>query len=227
MKIPAVAAGLGQRAAGGLGEHIGVVRPMDGVGVALRAGEVGGRGAGVDVDLVLGLGHAGHGQAHAGIGHFDDQVHAFAVIPLGGDAGADIGLVLVIGGDDIDLEALGGRAEILQRLVDAGDGDGAGQVLVGAGQIGQHADPEPGALGAGAGERQRRGGGGGKQVAAGDRHRTVPCSCFRRRDSRAACPCWRRGRRCGSGRPPRRDPSRSAGRRRWRRSGNSVPPAAP
>ena len=39
---PGVAAGLGQRLAGAVGEHVGVVGVGDGVGVAGLAGEVGG-----------------------------------------------------------------------------------------------------------------------------------------------------------------------------------------
>ena len=41
------------RAAGGLGQHVGVVGPVDDVRRAGRAGQVRGRGAGVEEDLVL------------------------------------------------------------------------------------------------------------------------------------------------------------------------------
>ena len=50
---PAVAALLDHGAAGAVGERIGVVGPVDGVGRAGLAGQVGGAGAGVEEDLVL------------------------------------------------------------------------------------------------------------------------------------------------------------------------------
>ena len=51
----------------------------------------------------------------AGVRHVDDDVDLLDVDPLPRDVGADVGLVLVIGGDHVDLPALGGKAGILDR----------------------------------------------------------------------------------------------------------------
>ena len=54
--------------------------------------------------------------------------------------GADIGLVLVVGRDDLDLEAALLDAGILDRHLRGGDRARAGEVGVEARHVGQHAD---------------------------------------------------------------------------------------
>ena len=143
---PAIAAGLDHGAAGGFAEHEGVIRPVDGLGVAERAAEVRGGAAGVDVGLVLFLGDGGDRERHGGTAAFHDDVNAVAVVPLARDGGADIGLVLMVGLDDFDIEAFIGHAEIRHRLAHAVHRDRADDVLIRPGQIGQHADFQAGAL---------------------------------------------------------------------------------
>ena len=112
----------------------------DGVGVAGGPGQVRRRGAGVDVDFLLLLGDAGDGERTAGIRHFDDQIDAVTVEPLTGDGGADVGLVQMIGGQDLDVPVLAGNAVFVQRLVHRRDGVGPGEILVRPRQISQAAD---------------------------------------------------------------------------------------
>ena len=54
-------------------------------------------------------------ERHAGGRHVDDDVDVVDVEPLPRDVGADVRLVLMIGADDLDLQAVGGGIEILDR----------------------------------------------------------------------------------------------------------------
>jgi hypothetical protein len=64
------------------------------------------------------------------------------VEPCSRDAGSDIGLVLMICGQDFDRTAEHRAAEILDRHLYCDDGAGAGNVGEGAGDIGQDADAD-------------------------------------------------------------------------------------
>ena len=179
--------------------------PMDRVGVAGRAGQIRGRGAGVEIDLVLLLGDARDGQRHAGVRHLDDRVHAVAVEPLPRHGGADVGLVQVVGRQHLHLHAFAGDAVLLQRLVHGGDRAGTGEILVRAGHVGQAADPQrrrslrPRASRRQKGKRRE----GGRRPGGGDQGATGSGSC--------AIPPWlaetgwprRVGRRGNGGRPTR------------------------
>src|SRR3981081_1700172 len=96
-----------------MGEHVGVVGPVHGVGRALRVGEVRGRGTRVDIDAVLFLHDIVDGECDAGVRDVDDDIDLVDVEPPACNGGADVGLVLVIAGDDVELTALGGQAAIL------------------------------------------------------------------------------------------------------------------
>ena len=112
---PAVAAGLHDRAAGAHGQRVGVIGPVEAVGGAGLARQVRGAAAGHDVDLLLLARDRLHGQRHGRGGQVHDRVHLLGVEPLPGDGRADVGLVLVVGADDLDRGALHGAAEILDR----------------------------------------------------------------------------------------------------------------
>jgi hypothetical protein len=62
------------------------------------------------------------------------------VDPLPRDAGADVGLVLMVGGNDVDLPALGGHAGILDRHLGRKRGACAAEIGVKPRIIGQDAD---------------------------------------------------------------------------------------
>ena len=141
---PVVVAGLDHGAAGALGEGPGVVGPVDGVGRALGAGQVGRAGARVDEDLVLLLGDLVDRERDRRGRHVDDHVDAVLVVPLAGDVGGDVGLVLVVGRDDLDLDALAGGVEVLDRHAGGDDRAFARQVGIDAGAVVQHADLDGG-----------------------------------------------------------------------------------
>ncbi len=138
---PAVAARLHDGLAGPVGQCPGVVGPMDRVGRAVLAGDVGRGAAGDQQDLVLLLRDLVDGQHHGRSRHVDDHVDLVDVEPLARHVGADIRLVLVIGRHDLDLVvALIGLAEILDGLACRPDRALAGQVGIGAGPVVQHPD---------------------------------------------------------------------------------------
>ena len=92
---PGVAAGLDQRLAGAVGEHPGVVGPVDGVGRAFRSGEIGDAAPETRNTLFFSRADLVDGKRHAGIRHVDDHVDMIDVVPLPRDIGADIRLVLM------------------------------------------------------------------------------------------------------------------------------------
>ena len=169
-KKPAIAAGLDHGAAGRLGQHIGVVDPVQRIGVARLARQVGTGRTGGDHRLVLVAPHIRDGQGDRGIRQIDHQVDAVAVVPLARHAHADIGLVLVVGGHDLNLDRRVGGHELGGGDVGGGDRAGAGDVLVRPGHVGQHADLDGARLGAGRGEGK---GGNGPDSGRGAKQRTT------------------------------------------------------
>ncbi len=59
------------------------------------------------------------GETDAGIGEVDDRVDAILIHPSPRNRDPDVGLVLMIGGDDLDLEAAGLLGEVLGRQLSA------------------------------------------------------------------------------------------------------------
>ena len=101
------------------------------------------------MDLVLVARDLVDRERHRGGRHVDDDVDAVLVIPLARDGGADVGLVLVVGRDDLDLQALVGRLEILDRHARGDHRALAGDVGIEAGAVVHHADLEVDLLGLG------------------------------------------------------------------------------
>ena len=189
---PRVAARLGHRLARAVGEQIGVVGPVHGIGRAGRIRQVGGRGARVHVNEVLVLGDAGHGQRDTRRQHVEDAVDLVLIGPLARNIHADIGLVLMIGRDDVDLPALRGEAGILDRHLRGGGGAHAADVGVKAGHVGQDADLDVLVLCEGRAAKRHRGR--QRQYRSCKSHRCSPClfpapDVIRRRGMRAAFPC--------------------------------------
>ena len=119
---------------------MGVVGPVEAVGRALGAGELGRRGAGDDVDLLLFLGQALHGEGDRGGGELHDRVDLLGVVPLAGDVRGDVGLVLVVGGDDLDRRAEHRAAVVLGGHLRGLVGPLAAEVGVDAGLVVEDAD---------------------------------------------------------------------------------------
>ena len=137
---PGVAAGLHDRLAGAVGQRPGVVGPVDRVRRALRAGQVGGGGARDQEHLVLVAHDLVDRERDRGGRHVDDHVDLVDVDPGAHDVRADVRLVLMVGADDLDLHALGGGAEILDRHARGDHRALAAQVGIGARHVVQDAD---------------------------------------------------------------------------------------
>ena len=106
-EVPGVAAGLHQRAARRDRERVRVKGPVEAIGRAGRAGDRRRRRADDDVDLLLLGGDLLHRKRDRGRREVGDHVDAFGVVPAARDVAGEIGLVLVIGGHQLDLS---GRA---------------------------------------------------------------------------------------------------------------------
>ncbi len=139
-EVPGVAAGFHQRLPGAVGEHVGVIDPVNCVRRALGIGEVRRRRAGIDHDDVLFLHQIVDGQRNAGVQHVHEDIDLLDVDPLASGGGADVGLVLVVGRHDVDLPALGCKAGILDRHLGGKRGACAAEVGVKSGIVGKHAD---------------------------------------------------------------------------------------
>src|SRR5205823_5741424 len=101
---------------------VGIIGPVHGVRRALFAGQQRGTGAGADKDLVLLLADIGDRQRNRRVRQVENGVDALGVVPAPRDADADVGLVLVVGGDDVDRLAGGLAAVILHRHLRGDDG---------------------------------------------------------------------------------------------------------
>ena len=140
-EVPFLAAARHHRRRRGVAGRPGVVDPLDGVRRTGLSGEVGACGRGRQE------GHAGiaqqriDGETDGRIRHVDDGVDPVDVEPFARDRGADVGLVLVIGIDDLDLDALAAAVEILRRHARGFHRTHAVGVLEDAGDVVEHADP--------------------------------------------------------------------------------------
>ena len=88
---------------------------MEAVGRAGVASDPRGRGTHHNVDLLLFLRQLLHGERHRRGGELGDHVDTLGIIPAPGNRGGEIGLVLVVRSDDLDLLAEHLAAEILDR----------------------------------------------------------------------------------------------------------------
>ena len=82
------------------------------------------------------------GKTDGRIRHVDDGVDAVDIEPFARDRRADVGLVLVIGIDDLDLDALAAAVEILRRHARGFHRAHAVGVLENAGDVVEHADAD-------------------------------------------------------------------------------------
>ena len=95
---------------------VGVIDPVDRiVGRAGLAGEIRRTGAGQQHRLVVGFGDLQHCKPYGRIHQIGYRIDAVEVEPAPRDSGTDIGLVLMIGGDDLDRYAVNLVAELLGR----------------------------------------------------------------------------------------------------------------
>src|SRR5438445_1389016 len=124
--VPAFSALLRHRDAGALGEHVGVVRVVERVLVAALAGEDRRRCRDVDVELLLSLRDVGDRERGGRRRHIEDAVGVAALVELLRLLLRDVGLVLVVRGEDFHLAAERVlpvfRLEVLDRHVHRLDG---------------------------------------------------------------------------------------------------------
>src|SRR5713226_10702293 len=110
---PGIPAGLDDGGAGAVGQRPGVVGPMDRVWRAGLAGQIRGAAGRNDQRLVLLARDLVDGKRDRRGRDIDYHVDLIYVIPLPYDVRAHIGLVLMIGGQNLDLHPLLGGVEIL------------------------------------------------------------------------------------------------------------------
>ncbi|MEY9241867.1 hypothetical protein ABIF27_002522 [Bradyrhizobium elkanii] len=112
---PGVATRLRQRAAGPDGERAGVIGPVEAVGRAGIARDARGRRANHDVDLLLFLRQLLHRERDRRRRELGDHVDVLDLVPAPRDRGRKVRLVLMVGGNDLDLLSQHLAAEILDR----------------------------------------------------------------------------------------------------------------
>ncbi|MGY3353918.1 hypothetical protein ACVWZK_000581 [Bradyrhizobium sp. GM0.4] len=139
-EIPVLAAARHHRGRRGVAGRPGVVDPLDGVGRAGLAGEIGARGGRREERHAAIAQQRVDGEANGRVRHVDDGVDALDIEPFARDCIADVGLVLVIGIDDLDLDALAAAVEILSGHARGLDRAHAVGVLENAGDVVEHAD---------------------------------------------------------------------------------------
>jgi hypothetical protein len=120
--------------------HVGIVGHRQRVRRAGLAGDVGAGATRIDQDRVLLFHQIGDRERDAGGWRIDDRIELVDVDPLPGNVDADVRLVLMVGGQDIDLPSLGGKAGILDRHFDRRYRIGAADIGIEARHVVQHAD---------------------------------------------------------------------------------------
>jgi hypothetical protein len=113
---------------------------MDGVRGAFLAGQVGGGCAGDQEHLVFVAHDLIDRECDRGGRHVDDHVDLVDINPRTHDVRPNVRLVLMVGADDLNLHALGGRAKILDRHARRDHRALAAQVGIGARHVVHDAD---------------------------------------------------------------------------------------
>ena len=132
---PGVEALLDRGKPGDVGLREGVEDIMHGVGAAGLVGEADRAGAVEHDDLVARLGDLAGGERGRGCRHVVDHLDALIVEHVAGDVGGKVGLVEMVGGEDLDLAAEHLAAEILRRHFRGGLAAGTGDVGIEAGHV--------------------------------------------------------------------------------------------
>ena len=104
-EVPGLAASLGQRRSSAGRCGVGVEHPVEAGGAAIFIGQARGGRASEQTDGALFLEQLLHRQRSGRIGQICKRVHTVAVQPLAGLGRSDVGLVLVVGREHLDLHA--------------------------------------------------------------------------------------------------------------------------
>ena len=113
---------------------------MRGIGRASRPGQIGAARLAIEHGFALVARDLLHGKRYRGIDDIDDHVDLLGVEPFVRDRGTDIGLVLMIGIDDLDRHIADLAAEILDRELHRADRMHAVVEAILAREIVEHAD---------------------------------------------------------------------------------------
>jgi hypothetical protein len=140
---PALSALLDDRLAGAVGERVGVVRIVHGIGRAVFVRQAGASGGGIDIDAFLFSGNFGHRDRNAGSRNVDDHVDTLCVVPLARLVRAHVGFVLVVGKHDLDRLAQHLAAEVLDCHARRLDRARSGEIGVQTGHVVHDADFHP------------------------------------------------------------------------------------
>ena len=127
---PRVTALFDQGTAGAMGECIGVVSPLEAIRRTGLAGEVRRCRSGHQEKPLLLTRDLLDRQRYRGSRYVDDDVDMVGIDPLARDAGADIGFILMVAGDDLNRRAQNLTAKVLDRHLGGQNAAFAGGVRV-------------------------------------------------------------------------------------------------
>ena len=241
-EIPVLAALLDDGTAGAACQRHGVVGVVHGVRRAFFIGQARGTGADGHEDFFLFGRDLGHRQAGAGIGAADQHVDALLVEPFARFRGGDVGLVLMVGGNEFHLLAGQYHAGIGDRHLDGFRATEAVDVGIHARHVGNKTDLDGvarylGVRGAGQAQCAKSGGGNGDSVTFHSVSVGIivcylnDCSTtirnymgITRQAARSIPASWLPVRMQQRSRRSDRAPSHKTGPPAVRQTGNSVPP---
>ncbi len=143
-EIPVGAATLHHRRGGGVAGGPRIVDPLNGVGRAILAGQIRARGGGGEKRHRRPAQQRVDAETDRGVRHVDHRIDLVDVDPLADDRGADVGLVLMVGVDDLDLDILAAAVEVLGGHTGRFHRPHAIGVLEDAGNIIENADANDG-----------------------------------------------------------------------------------
>ena len=137
---PGISPLLGDRGAGAIGQHPGVIGPVHRVGRARLAGQIRCARSHRQECLAFVPGDLVDRQRDPGVRHVDDRIDVVHVVPLARDVRADVRLVLVVGGHDLHLVTTLLDTRVFDRHLRRSHRAGAGEVRVQTRHVGKHAD---------------------------------------------------------------------------------------
>src|SRR5690606_25295551 len=120
----------------------GVIGVVDGVGGAMRIGQVGRARSDGDEWLFLFFGNGCHGQRGGRVGAAYEHIEVLLVEPFACPCRGDVGLVLVVGDHELDLLTVDFATRVFNGHAHGFAAAGAIDIGIDAGHIGDHADAD-------------------------------------------------------------------------------------
>ncbi|MNQ41299.1 hypothetical protein D3C85_549710 [compost metagenome] len=169
-EIPGFAAAFHHALDDRVGQGVGVGRPLRAQGAALLAAEIAGKAAADQGGAAFFARHALRGQAGRAGAAVHHRHQPLCVEPAAHQRGGDVGLVLVVGADDLDGLAGHLAAKVLDSHAHGHFGSHSAQVRIDAGPVVRHPQAHHVGLGMGRGGGQ---GGGQRRQHGFDTHLSV------------------------------------------------------